>query len=160
MFTSKDAAPRRVHRARNVLRHGEVVAGSLGVHHKVRGSGHWRMAQARSLRGEVVVDRRSDHLLVGRRKSRHEVGSRRLEDDHHERSGHPDGRRSSRHVVVECGDGSHHGEGYSRVEGRDGRSSRRVVDRRSRHGHGSLLGNESGSAHVGEGSRIEAGDVS
>lgn len=159
MFTSKDEAPRTGHRARSVLRRGEVVVGSLGVHRKVHESGRWRMALARILHGEGVVGLRSGHLLVDRRRSRHEEDNRQPEDARHERSDHLDDHRSIRHVVVECGDGSHHGEGYSRVVDRDGHSSRRVVVLHSRHGHDSLLESESDSAHADVGSQIEAGDV-
>lgn len=157
MFTSKAAALRTI--ARNVLRRGAVVGGSLGVHRMGHGRDHWRMALARSLHGEVVEGRHSGRQVVGRRKNHHEEGSHRLVGVLRGRSGRRDGHRSSRHVVVGCGGGSRHGEGCSREEVHGGHSSHRVVVHHSHHVRGSLQGIGSGSAHVGEGSRIEAGHI-
>ncbi len=73
------------------------------------------------------------------------------------RSGHHVVAHRSNRAVVECDGGSHHGEGCSNVVGHGGRSSRLLV---GHHSHGllldSLLGNESGSAHVDVECRIAA----
>jgi len=132
-----------------------VEVGSLGVHRKAHGRDRSRMALAHILHGEVVEGRHSGRQLVGRRKSHREEGSHRLVGVRRECSGHLDDRRSSRHVVVEYGGGSHHDAGCNREEVRDGRSSHQVVVLRNHHGHGSRREIESGSAHVGVGSRIE-----
>lgn len=144
--------------AHTVRLHVVVAVGLQGVHRKGHEHGHWRMALAHILHGEVVVVRRSGRRPEDRRNHRREVGSHQPVGVRRGRNGRPGDRRSSRHVVVECDGGSRHDEGCSREEVRDGHSNHPVVVHHSRHGHGSLLESGNGSAREGVGSQIEAGE--
>jgi hypothetical protein len=140
---------------------------------RLSGSGHVRMAhdRVRSGRGQRhreehrhgeagPAERRS-----GRRRSDAAGGSHRWAVHHDGAAAVRSGRHVGRRSTWEEGsdDGSRHGEGCSREEGRDDHSSRPQEDHHGRRGHhshgrGSLENGNGNGARADAGSRIEAFD--